>query len=76
MHIQAIASKPAFDIKAALASPEVRGIASRLAAAGISKPTRPIPLAELNEKLRAAGWSIEQRLEAKVALNRHGLLAD
>jgi hypothetical protein len=69
-------STPSFDIKAALASPEVRGVAKILAAAGVAQPTRPIPLAELNEKLSAAGVSVEKRLAVKIALSRVGLLAD
>jgi hypothetical protein len=78
MNIQRIraVSTPSFDIKAALTSPEVRGVAKILAAAGVSPPTRPIPLAELNEKLSAAGVSAEKRLAVKIALGRVGLLAE
>jgi hypothetical protein len=76
MHIQAISSSgPDFSIAAALDRPEVRAVSRLLASAGIEKPTAKIPRHEFEAKLRASSLTPEQRIEAKIALERAGLIA-
>jgi hypothetical protein len=76
MNIQAIATKPAFDIQAALANPAVKLNARLLASIGIEEPKARIPLRELEAKMAAANLPIQKRLELKICLERCGLLAD
>jgi hypothetical protein len=74
MRIQAIATQPMFDIKAALASPEVRAVSRILAKAGVAQPTGKIPHSHLESCMSAAGVSPQERLQCKIALDRARLI--
>lgn len=75
MHIQAVASKPAFSIEAALEHPAIKTNARLLASIGIERPTARIPLKVLEDKMAAASLEPQKRMELKIACERAGLLA-
>jgi hypothetical protein len=72
--IHAIATQPTFDIKAALASPEVRGVAKILAKAGVAQPTGKIPHSRLESCMCSAGIDPTERMRCKIALDRAKLI--
>jgi hypothetical protein len=75
MKIQAISTQPTLDIRAAMASPEVRAVSRILAAAGVKAPTAgPIPHSHLENCMSAAGVSPEERMRCKIALDRAHLI--
>jgi hypothetical protein len=75
MRIQAIATEPTFDIKAALASPEVRGVSKILARAGVAPPTMgKIPHSHLESCMCSAGIDPTERMRCKIALDRAKLI--
>jgi hypothetical protein len=74
MNIQAIANKETFDIQAALAHPEVRGVSRILSKAGIAKPTAKIAHSHLESCMCDAGISPEERMQCKIALDRAKLI--
>jgi hypothetical protein len=76
MNIQAVTSKPVFNIEAALANPAVKLNARLLASIGIERPTARIPLRVLEQKMSDADVPALKRIELKVALERAGLLAE
>jgi hypothetical protein len=73
VNIQAVTDKT-FDIQAALQHPEVRGVSRILAKAGIAKPTARFKATELEAALANSDLSTEQRIGAKLALDRAGLV--
>jgi hypothetical protein len=75
MNIQAVTSKPAFNIEAALANPAIKANARLLASIGIEKPTAKISMHELETKMAAANLPAQKRIELKIALDRAGLMA-
>jgi hypothetical protein len=75
VNIQAVtADKQTFDIKAALAHPEVRGVSRILARAGIAQPTGKIPHSHLESCMTAAGIDPTERMRVKIALDRAHLV--
>ncbi len=62
------------DIAAAMASPEIRKIASLLASAAI-KVTGRMTIAEVDQKLSASRLTNLQRIEVKTAMHRANLIA-
>jgi hypothetical protein len=72
--IHAIATEPTFDVKAAMAHPEVRGVAKILAKAGIAPPTAKIPHSHLESCMCAAGIDPTERMRTKIALDRAKLI--
>ena len=73
--IHAIATQPTLDIRAAMASPEVRAVSRILAAAGVKAPTAgPIPHSHLESCMCSAGVSPEERMRCKIALDRAKLI--
>jgi hypothetical protein len=75
MKIQAIATERAFNIEAAMASPEIRQFKSLMARADIH-PTKSMTLADIDRRLTAAEIPLQARLALKIAMHRAGLLAD
>ena len=74
MKIQAISTQPPLDIRAALASPEVRSVSRILAKAGVAQPTGKIPQSHLESCMCSAGVSPQERLQCKIALDRAHLI--
>jgi hypothetical protein len=72
--IKAVSTQPTFDIKAALASPEVRGVSRILAKAGIAPPTAKIPHSHLESCMCDAGIDPTERMRCKIALDRAKLI--
>jgi hypothetical protein len=73
MQIQAIASKPSFDIQAALDSPAVRAVARVLASIGVERPTTAkIKVSVLEAKM--ASLDPVKRIEIKRSLDSVGLI--
>ena len=72
--IRAVSTTP-LDIKAALASPEVRAVSRILAKAGVKVPTTSkIPHSELESCMCSAGITPEERMRTKIALDRAKLI--
>jgi hypothetical protein len=74
MTINAVTDKTTFDIQAALAHPEVRGVARILAKAGIAKPTGKIPHSHLESCMCEANIDPVERMRVKIALDRAHLV--
>jgi hypothetical protein len=74
MNIHAIATKPTFDIQAALQHPEVKGVARILARAGIAQPTSRFKASELETSLAESVLTPQERIAAKLALDRAKLI--
>jgi hypothetical protein len=74
MQINAVSSKPEFNIEAALAHPAIKLNARLLASIGLERPKAKISRAELESKMEAAGLATMKRLEIKILLDRVGLL--
>jgi hypothetical protein len=74
MTINAVSTAAPFDIKAALASPDVKAISRILAKAGISKPTEKIKHSHLESCMTAAGIDPVERMRCKIALDRAHLI--
>jgi hypothetical protein len=74
MTINAVATAAPFDIKAALASPDVKAISRILAKAGIAKPTEKIKHSHLESCMTAAGIDPVERMRCKIALDRAHLI--
>jgi hypothetical protein len=73
MQINAVTDSNAFSISAAMASREVIGIRSLMAAAGL-EPKGRMSTSELDAVLRDSRLSVLQRLELKLALSKSGIL--
>jgi hypothetical protein len=73
MNIVAVAEKPVFSIEAALQSRPAR-LASALLARADIRPTGRMTLAEVNAKLAVSPLSAEERIQAKISLERSGIL--
>jgi hypothetical protein len=74
MTINAVATSAPFDIKAALASPDVKAISRILAKAGIAKPTEKIKHSHLESCMTSAGIDPVGRMRCKIALDRAHLI--
>jgi hypothetical protein len=78
MHIQrihAVTTQPSFDIKAAMASPEIRAVSRILAKAGVQAPTTSrIPHSHLESCMCSAGIDPQERMRCKIALDRAHLI--
>jgi hypothetical protein len=76
MQIQAVATKPTFDIQAAMASPDYRGVEHIIHASGIGErlASGPLPVAEIDAALSKSKVSTSDRIALKSALGRCGLL--
>ena len=73
--IKAVSTTPPLDIRAAMASPEVRAVSRILAAAGVKAPTAgPIPHSHLESCMTAAGIDPTERMRCKIALDRAKLI--
>jgi hypothetical protein len=73
--IKAVSTTPPLDIKAALASPEVRAVSRILAKAGVQAPTTSrIAHSHLESCMCSAGVSPEERMRCKIALDRAHLI--
>ena len=76
MHINAVSTKPEFNIEAALQNPAIKQNARLLASIGLERPKARISIRDLEDKMAAANVPTMKRLELKIALERAGLLAD
>jgi hypothetical protein len=74
MTINAVSTSVPFDIKAALQHPEVKGVARILAKAGIARPTSKFKASELEASLAEGGLTTQERIAAKLALDRAKLI--
>jgi hypothetical protein len=72
LHAIADTAKP-FDITAAMASNVMLSVRSLMAAAGI-EPKGRMSVAEVDAKLANSRLNVEQRIAAKLALTRAGIL--
>jgi hypothetical protein len=74
MQIHAVTDKTTFDIKAALQHPEVKGVARILAKANIAQPTSRFKASELETSLAESVLTPQERIAAKLALDRAKLI--
>jgi hypothetical protein len=72
--IRAVSTTPPLDIRAALASPEVRAVSRILAKAGVAQPTGKIPHSHLESCMCSAGIDPQERMRCKIALDRAKLI--
>jgi hypothetical protein len=63
-----------FNIAAAKASPDYRGIERLLAAAGVAEIVKPLTIQEIDLAFAGSPLSTSQRIACKSALSRVGLL--